>query len=200
MCNSVSWIRQSLEDQRPGFLNYSQPADQKKFRANCFVSEGKPKYSPKRWVIPDLFPSQKGSTPITAWDFYMCEGCFGVFSPKAMEVLLPHLGERFQRLPVRLNGRDYYTLCCKSRIDCLDKNASQIAYFDDSDEVMEIHKFVFHKEILVDPIIFAIPQLRFELFCSEAVAQAIKDAGLRGFDCQVVDGQGRSGAKRKGTN
>jgi hypothetical protein len=197
MSTHVYWLRQSLENKRPAYLTYDRPAEYKKYQANSFACEGRRGYSIKRWIVPDLKASQRGATPINRWDYYTCEGTFGVFSPRAIEVLKPYFGERFQPLAVRVEGHSYFCVCSRSRIDCLNKKLSEIIYFDKSKDVMEIRKYAFDKEALVDPMIFAIPELRFVLFGTESIPEAIKNARLRGFDCQLVDGGNRSGQKQE---
>ena len=196
MSKNVFLIGESLEGKRPNFP-VDRPDGAWDVAINARVSEGRPGCPASGWVVPDLIMTHKGSTPIEDWDYY--GHCFGVFSPRAMEVLAPYFGEGFEPLKVRLEGHLYFTLRCRLRIDCLHKSASKILYFDRArKEVMQIDQYAFHKEMLADPIIFAIPQLVFHLFCTESIARIIANAKLRGFKLKLVDGTKRTKDGTKG--
>jgi hypothetical protein len=197
MSKKVYWVRQSVddEDERPDGVTYYDPSGwfktgegYKEFQANACVSAGDAGYPAERWFVPDLYASRKGKTAIEDWDYYMCSGTFGAFSQRAMDVLTPYFGDLFLSLPARLEGHPYYCLHCRTRIDCLNRAASEITYFEhDPRQVMMISKYVFRKEQLADRMIFAIPEMVFHLFCSDWIPEVAGKAGLRGFDFQLVD-------------
>jgi hypothetical protein len=196
MTNQVYMIKQSYDEdgERPDRVTYCDPNGEflthsgyARFQCNCLVSAGKAGHSIEQWFMPELYASEPGRTKIDEWDFYNCS-TFGAFSPRAMEVLKPFFGERFIQLPARLEGLFYFCLRCESRINCLDKEASEIIYYEiDPTEVMLITKYVFHRELLTDPSIFAIPESLFSLYCTDAIPEIVRNAGLKGFEFQPLD-------------
>ncbi len=196
MSTKVFEIWQSVDDEgeRPDVVTYYDPVGKfqteegyKEFAVNCRVSAGLAGYPASGWFIPDLYASQRGRTAIEHWDYYSC-ATFGAFSKRAIDELSPCFGDRFLPLPARLEGLSYYCLHCRSRVDCLDRDASEIVRFDDDPSmIMEITKHRFHKEMLTDPMVFAIAGLLFCLFCTESVPQIATDARLRGFEFRLVD-------------
>lgn len=192
MSTEVIWLRQSMEDERPNCVTYYDPdgwyqteEGYEVFQRNAFVCQGKTGYSSDQWMVPDLYAPDRGSTRIDVWDYYMCEGTFGVFSPRAVETLAPCFGDRFELLAARLEGHPYYCLRCVKRVDCLDREGSKIL-FDDDHEVIEVEEYAFEKDRLADPLVFAIPELFLRLFCTESVPLIVGKAGLRGIDFVTV--------------
>lgn len=197
MIKRVYSIRQSVDDkdERPDIVTYYDPKGVyktktgfQKFQHNCCVSAGKVGYPLQDWFVPDLYASKPGKTKIEDWDFYKCS-TFGAFSQRAVEALMPYLGDHFDLLPARLEGHRYVCLHCRSRIDCLDTSASEIEYYDDlvPQEVMAIEKYAFHKEAIPHPVIFAIPEMVFDLYCTDPIPKIASKAGLKGFDFRLVD-------------
>jgi hypothetical protein len=195
MCNQVYWIRQSVDDEgeRPDLVTYGDPRFKtgegfREFQTNCCVAAGMSGYPADKWFVPELCAFEKGKTDIEAWDYYMC-ATFGAFSKRAMESLKPAFSDRFSALPAHLEGHEYFCLHCRSRVDCLDEGASEIDYFDDFDppQAMEIKSHVFRKDMLSDPMLFAIPVASFSLYCTESVLDIAAKAGLRGFDFRLVN-------------
>jgi len=196
---NVYWIRQSIDDEgeRPDVVTYNDPEGWfrtsegfKEYQTNACVSAGKAGYRPGSWRTPDLCATEKGRTSIDEWDYYSC-ATFGAFSDKAMSVLEPFLGNRFLRLPARLEGHDYWCLRCEHRTDCLDKTASEITFFDfDPKKIMKVVKYRFRKKLLATDMIFAIPELEFHLFCTDAVPDKVVSAMLRGIEFELVDDNG----------
>lgn len=143
---------------------------------NDKISEGKAGFSERDWLIPKLRVGRAGTTPIEQWDFYTGYG-FGLFSPRAIEVLKPYFGDRFQQLSAQLEGYDYLCLRCCMRNDCLDQDESRI----EDGKVMSFDVLAFRDTLPVDPAIFSIPEDRFGLYCTVSVPKLVKKAGLRGF-------------------
>lgn len=79
-------------------------------------------------------------------------------------------------------------LHCRYQIDCLDTEASEIRYFPGGTEVLRIREFQFHKETIPELAIFSIPEVPAHLYASDGVPEIVADAGLRGFDFELVDG------------
>lgn len=149
---------------------------------------GAPSASVKLWKVPELYVRQDETTSVQDWDYLFCEGMFGVFSPRAMEVLTPYFGDRFLPLPVRLDGHSYSTLHCRRRTDCLNGPKSEAEFFSFPPRVAPwIGRHVFFRERLPDPMIFAIPERPFFLHCTESIPGIVEAAQLRGFDFQLLE-------------
>jgi hypothetical protein len=194
MTDKVYCVWQSDEDDRPNYVTYFDPSGHFKtaegfaeFQRNSFVSEGRAGYKAEQWVTPDLFASKPGNSPVEEWDFYKSSGSFGDFSPRAIGLLMPFFGVRFVPLPSRLEGHSYFCLRCESRIDCLDEKESSISYFDGTQDVVTIEKYVFRKASLSDQMFFAIPQLYLQLFCTSGIPEFVHEAKLKGFSFELID-------------
>lgn len=189
----IYWIRESLEKGRPKCVAYNDPTGwfeteegYAKHQENSFVSAGE--YAPEQWFVPDLVATEKGTSPITDWDYFECPGTFGAFSQRAIEVLEPYLRDRFLPLSANIAGIPYYSLHCRSRVDCLNRDTSQLKFYADSEEVRTIVKYAFREKMLSDAMVFAIPEVFLELHCTATIPRIATKAGLRGFDFQRVTG------------
>lgn len=197
MTKKIYLLRQTFDDEdiRPDLVTYYDPDGKfsteegfKSYQANRCVEAGDAGYPVESWFVPELYAPQPGTTAIEDWDYYMTAFGFGVFSGRAIDVLTPFFGERFLPLPALLEGRSYFCLHCRSRIDCINKSASEIEYYDfDPQMVMKITKWVFHKQSLVDPMIFGTPELAFDLYCTDSIPNIVDKAGLRGFEFKLID-------------
>jgi len=88
----------------------------------------------------------------------------------------------FDFFEARLNDVPFYLLSCKGTLDCLDREHSILVPFPhDPSRIMDIKQFRFHKERLVDPLFFAIPESWNGLFATPSVERLIRQRGLRGF-------------------
>ena len=138
-------------------------------------------------MTPDLYASKPGKTPIENWDYYLC-ATFGVFSARASEVLSPFFGDRFETLPAKLEGHEYFCLRCCRRLDCLNAKASRIIYFDEEPkEIMTIEKYVFNTKTVSRDIVFAIPESKFGLYCTDEIPKAAKKAKLKDIKFRIID-------------
>lgn len=179
----VFTILQSCHSERPKDV-YRDPNDSRfsgpdEFRVagrNEYVSTGERRYPAARWMVPKLLIGRKGKTPLGEWDYYMGY-TFGLFSPRAIEFLSPYFGNRFDTLPATLEGHAYHCLRCCRRNDCLDEDESSI----ENGKVMSFDVLSFRDNVPDDPAIFAIPEDRTGLYCTQSVPKLVKAAGLRGF-------------------
>ena len=114
----------------------------------------------------------------------------GIFSSRAIEVLRPYLKTFFVLLDCAVNGEPHYFLCARKRRSCLDIGNSEIERHDDGD-IMRIKRYRFHAELVPDPLIFATPESRRDVFATVSIPGIIKEAGLSGIALYPVDGNGR---------
>ncbi len=118
------------------------------------------------------------------WHFYsdMCSG--GMLSERAANLLRPYLDQYFMLLPASINDAPYFMLKSIDSLDCLDRERSDLVYFNDNDpgRVMRVRKYVFHLNRIPDPLIFAIPEFPKRAFCTQTVRRIVTESGLKGFD------------------
>lgn len=116
------------------------------------------------------------------WDWYDGPDTWGMWSQRAKDLLWPLANGCLRSFQAMLNGAPYYILRVYDElaIDCLDRERSQLKFFESSGRIMDIKKYAFHMEYLSDPMIFHALDCR-EILCTQSVRQAILDAGLKGF-------------------
>lgn len=103
-----------------------------------------------------------------------------VFSRRALEVFGDLLEGRGEFLP--LSGMDDYVLFNVTRVpDALDRQESELAYFDDGG-VMGIDHYAFDPHRVATETIFRLPQTPdLYRYVTEPFVQRAQDAGLAGF-------------------
>lgn len=91
-------------------------------------------------------------------------------------------------LPVEsVNAVDMYVLNVVNVIDCLDVESSDIDYFEDSSDIMEIKKYIFYLEKLKGIALFKIPQFsRTEIFATDIFREKILEDSLTGLQFSQV--------------
>jgi hypothetical protein len=115
------------------------------------------------------------------WHYYLCGGP-ELMSDALVELIRPFSEPHLSFLPASLNGARYYIVLPRDPLDCLDVDASQCHFFRSNPaKVMHIKKYRFQAGCIVDPKVFRIPQLRYELFATESIKDIVEDAGLRGI-------------------
>lgn len=120
-----------------------------------------------------------------------------VLSRGALDVLLPHIGSYAQELPLDFDERSYSLLNITRVIDALDESRSELYRFPSSGRVGDILRYVFKTELVKDEFIFKIPQLpRNAVFVTNRFVEIVTEAGLTGFDFQLLWAADPSAADR----
>ena len=188
MAKAIHEIRQSCEDDRPDLARKRVQGLDKSSRVNYDIIRGKV-HDVELWSPWELFCAEPGKTPLNEWDYFAFTSTSGILSRRAVDELDGYLRHCFVPLPSTLDGKPFYFLHCHSPIDCLDIDASEAIYFpppDDAD-VMQINKYAFKKDLLLDPLIFTTPQEPWVLFATESIPEIVKKAGLKGFAFRELD-------------
>jgi hypothetical protein len=116
------------------------------------------------------------------YDFYHCSSCMGVLSQKAIDVLGDKMLENFKKVPVFINKKPYFAIKVVKETDCLDLENSVYEAIDDPQKyILSISKAVFHFDKLNPDQWFCIPQINY-IYCTERVAEKIKQTDLVGFE------------------
>jgi hypothetical protein len=177
-------IGSSLEDTRPEI-------DYTKNQNCCGIDWGKigavlsgklraDEYGPARKVIDD--PDANN------WDFYRCSGTRGLISARAASVLGTFCSQCFDLIEAYVNDSPYFFLRAIGSIDCLDRTHSEIDVFPhDSNRIMWIHRYAFHKSAIPDPCLFALSEINSLVLGTDGIEYLIRINKLRGF--QVVDAE-----------
>lgn len=185
-------IRESLDAGRPSGLTYADSDGRLNsaqgfatFQKNARISAGLEGTSESEWTPPVLSLGDPGDGNVGTWDYFSCPGSFGAFSEKAANVLSPFWTGRFVPITASLLDQEWYCLRCVRRLDCLDKTRSDVQYFDGTNDVMSIERFVF-KELPDAPLMFAIPELQFVLFATGPVPDIAQQTGITGIEFELV--------------
>jgi hypothetical protein len=164
-----------------------------------------PKNTHIDWVVFDEF--MKGIRPMSdykpielkvkhkdalKYDYYHCSGCMGLLSQKAVDVLGEKMLENYERVPVFINKKPYFAIKIIRFFDCLDFEKSVYVDIEGTKEyLLSIAKAVFHFDKLNPEQWFSIPQYPIYIYCTERVAEKIKQTDLVGFEFifTSVDGE-----------
>lgn len=103
---------------------------------------------------------------------------------KARSCLEAVVADGIRFIPVKVNGNPWWCLVVDKKIDCLDWEQCDIEYLDELERKLPvIHKYVFRREYIVDPVLFNIADPKsFKIFTTESVKKTMLSAGLVGFE------------------
>lgn len=110
-----------------------------------------------------------------------------VASKKALDLLMPLMGQAVEVLPFEFEGKKMYGLNVIDVVDAVDYRNSEYVTFDSSDKIMYFEKYAFLCEKLTGKSIFKIPDAaKGHAFVTEKVSDLIEEAGLKGFKLEEV--------------
>jgi hypothetical protein len=128
---------------------------------------------------------------LPAGDFPHCWGLnFGVLGQRAFHVLKELIAPYVEFLPLVSHDGDFTAFKVLRFVDALDLQKSKIDWVPQRKQdnvtpriVREVKRFVFDEKLLVNEIIFRIPQLStgIKVFVTEAFMQVVKAHNLTGF-------------------
>lgn len=107
-----------------------------------------------------------------------------VFSSRAVRELQNLLPPARELLPLEHDGCPYYGLRVPALAGALDLENSGLVRFEG--RIMRIDRFVFHADKIGERMLFTIPEKRTALFAQEPFVTAMSQAGLIGFETQLV--------------
>jgi hypothetical protein len=104
-----------------------------------------------------------------------------------------------QFLGFRVNGEPFFLFYTERRVDCLDRDRSEIEYFRSSPEqVMQVVRYAFAEERVRSCDVFTVPELSDgmflwsqETFVTDAVRTILEGADLNGFRFESLPGPSR---------
>ena len=186
MVTSVYEIHQLVDDDRPVIaLKRKNDLDQASL-TNYGIIRGNPGFQIEAWTPwDDFYCEALADGVVSEWDYFQWPCTSGLFSKRALSVLMAYIEHCFVPVPAMMEGRPYYFLHTQRTIDALNVEVSDITFFETTFIRIKRHKF--HMDRLIDPSIFSIPQFRPIIFATDSIPEIIENAGLVGFDLRLVD-------------
>jgi len=119
-------------------------------------------------------------------NFVNCTGAL-MCDNYALEKLMSYIEKDVEILPMCVESRELNVLNVIRIIDCLDKGGSDILYFSNSEDVMDIKKYAFFTEVIGKHCIFKIPQLvRTDIFATDTFRDKVLEHQLTGLKFDLV--------------
>ena len=104
-----------------------------------------------------------------------------VLSRHALDVLLPHIGDLGQVLPLEFDEAEYFFFNVTNVVDALDEANTEILRFP-SGRISKIERYAFKPEAVRDQWLFKIPQRKSGFaFVTDRFVELVKSSGLTGF-------------------
>lgn len=111
--------------------------------------------------------------------------CDLVVSDRARAFFLDHVPGQVELIPLRVNGVQFFFLRIQI-VAAMDLERSDYDRFKTPPHnVSKIRRYVFDRNLIRPPMVFRVPESPATFFATDDVADAIKAAGLKGF--QFVD-------------
>jgi hypothetical protein len=104
-----------------------------------------------------------------------------VLSRRALDVLLPHIGNLGQVLPLAFDEAEYAFFNITNVVDALDEAKSKLKYFSDGG-FHRVLRYAFKPEVVRDQLMFKIPQQPGGFaFVTDRFVEIVRANGLTGF-------------------
>jgi hypothetical protein len=169
------WIQ---EEERP-WIDFNSPENQPQQSwlkigriLNC--EEPLDSYCPFSLVVPE--------ERATEWQSYEIAGTYGMLSTSVIDMIGVHMSQYFDFLPAFVNEQPYYTLRPKRFLNCFDwKNSTFETFPGRPNSIMRIEKHRFIKNDIPDSAVFGIPEMRWQLFATDSIQQALSVANFKGI-------------------
>ena len=101
--------------------------------------------------------------------------------------LKPYINREIEVLSMNVEGLTLKVLNVINVVDCLDRFNSKVSYFDGSQNVMSIEKYIFNTELLKNIGLFKIPQMaRTEIFATDTVRDQVLEYQLTGLEFRLA--------------
>jgi hypothetical protein len=104
-----------------------------------------------------------------------------VVSSRLREVIRTAAGGSIEFLPVTVNGQRFSIMRVLPVVDALDPHRSVVRYDVDADSIKAIELPVWRGDRLVDPLLFTIPQMLYQIWATNTVRQAYDESGCTGL-------------------
>jgi hypothetical protein len=105
-----------------------------------------------------------------------------MLSTAVIDLIGAHMSPYFDFLPSFVNGQPYYALRPKRLLNCFDwKNSTFETFPGRPNSIMRIEHYRFDKNDVPDPAVFGIPEMRWQLFATDSIKQALAVANFKGI-------------------
>lgn len=109
-----------------------------------------------------------------------------ILSSRAVDAVGGLLRNDGELLPLACDEQELWVFNPTTVVDALDQNRSELRRFD-SGRIMAVSNYVFRAELVGDAVAFKVPELhRVSTFVTERFVDAVKSAGLRGVDFEML--------------
>jgi hypothetical protein len=135
-----------------------------------------------RWTAPEVrLARERKHRGRPASDYpFLCAG-LAVFSERAVAALRDLLEDAGEILPLPSPDGSYSACNVTRVVDALDREQSEIAYFDDG-RIMHVRRYVFLADRLADVPLFKLAGFeKGRIYVTDAFVQRAKEHGLVGF-------------------
>jgi hypothetical protein len=123
---------------------------------------------------------------------YLRDGDFSEYhgvlalSARAREALLPMIGDAAELLPLQCEEGDFYLLNVLQVLDCLDRERSDITYWDDG-SIRSVRRFAFQASCLDDKHIFKLPLHNYSrIYVSQLFKDSVEQQALKGLRFELA--------------
>jgi hypothetical protein len=133
-----------------------------------------------RWVVPEI---RILGARTRVRDFVSWMNSAPVLSEKARDALGPIISAHCEILPlIELSGSSYFAVNVLAKVDCLDKEKSDILYSsDDPTHILSISSYHLRRECIpADAVIFKLPEDDGCVFVTGRFVEAVIENNLRG--------------------
>ncbi len=121
-------------------------------------------------------------------DFPYLTGHVPACSERALEALLPTLGETVEALPLEVPGKTISAMHVRPALDCLDLEASEISWLEEG-VIFRVQRYVFRPDVIAGRHIFRIAQhpLAFT-YVSQDFRDVVEEKSLEGLKLEQLTG------------
>ncbi|MBT5019031.1 hypothetical protein OAF42_03135 [Planctomicrobium sp.] len=147
------------------------------------IHEGKPQ--PSKLPVEDDIGTQRffvNHPDKYTWDCYRNSGHYGFISKRFRDAVQPYCSECFDFWPVMLDDVEFFIIRRVGVIDCLDRESSEFDTFPDTDKIMIVDRYAFHKEKIPDICMFSIPDQRGPIFFTNGLTRLLLPLQLNGVE------------------
>lgn len=120
-------------------------------------------------------------------DLTFVEGCTPLISPKAFEIIYPHLKDFAQFFETTTDFGNMYLVNIFNVNNCVNLEKSEVEYFKCSGRLKRIEKYIFYEDRIKGLELFKIPEASNSFpFITEGLKNIIEENGLTGWRYELL--------------
>lgn len=158
---------------------YSNSGDYTKYFMNGFVGKSmKENWEP---VAVELI-----NRSVKKYDFTAFGSPYLIFNEKVLKALEPIIRDKVEYLPIAYKAENLCFINVLNMVDCLDYKKAIVDIHEKYKVVTKIKKYAFQEELLLDEVIFKIPEFKSYIFVTDKFRNVVLENGLTGFEFEEV--------------